>query len=327
MERIRSGIQALREHRKGGLALIVALCASALLLSLTLSLIHAAALPMARADRKILQERVRQQANSFAEQTEQALAQYNTDEDLDNVGEMVIKAPTDSFHAFADKFLEGGFQEYDPEHPLETTYTYTAASEDEDYGDVTIRLRKSDQAELFLDAIQKVDPTEPNSVRYNSYGAFNYENRSDPDQGVPAAEGEEFRRYRLTVDVSVVRGDDAANRTTEYYRKDCYRPFYTWHVIDCPDWLDPSVLTTDVPVYWDWGTGKFYRDTDLTSEMGPHEYVYTVEDEATGENIEKDRWTEEVEISYVYVDKGELHPTFKRYVTVYEEENGDADDP
>lgn len=79
MGRIRYGWAALRENRRSGLALLIALCASALLLSLTLGLIYAASIPVARANRKLQQERCHVLVGSFAAVVDTELRKYTAE--------------------------------------------------------------------------------------------------------------------------------------------------------------------------------------------------------------------------------------------------------
>ena len=67
MRRIRLGWQTLRENRRGGVTLVVALCAAALLLGLALSLIYSSGVLLARSNRKLTRERCYQLSRSMAQ--------------------------------------------------------------------------------------------------------------------------------------------------------------------------------------------------------------------------------------------------------------------
>ena len=67
IQRIRKGWRTLRENKRAGVSLIVALCAVALIIGLALSLTYSSSLLLARANRKVGRERCYQLAKSFSE--------------------------------------------------------------------------------------------------------------------------------------------------------------------------------------------------------------------------------------------------------------------
>ena len=67
MKRIRQGWNTLRRSRRSGVSLIVALCAVAVLIGLSLSIVYSSSMLLSRANRKIGRERCYQLAQSFAQ--------------------------------------------------------------------------------------------------------------------------------------------------------------------------------------------------------------------------------------------------------------------
>ena len=57
MKRIRQGWNTLRRSRRSGVSLIVALCAVAVLIGLSLSIVYSSSMLLSRANRKIGRER------------------------------------------------------------------------------------------------------------------------------------------------------------------------------------------------------------------------------------------------------------------------------
>lgn len=67
MNRIRQGWDALRRGRRSGVSLVIALCAVAVLIGLSLSIVYSSSMLLSRANRKIGRERCYQLAQSFAQ--------------------------------------------------------------------------------------------------------------------------------------------------------------------------------------------------------------------------------------------------------------------
>ena len=78
MKRIRQGWNTLRRSRRSGVSLIVALCAVAVLIGLSLSIVYSSSLLLSRANRKIGRERCYQLAQSFAQVLDSELQEYKT---------------------------------------------------------------------------------------------------------------------------------------------------------------------------------------------------------------------------------------------------------
>lgn len=236
MRRIRRGLLALRENRQKGVSLIVALCAVAVLLGLSLSLVYSASLPMARANRKIDRERCYQLAQSFASVLDGELRAYTT-EDPKLQDDKNPCGDANTFYHYANQMLEDGdnYAEFDQENPLNTTYYLTTQpdTDTDGYGHEVIGLRK------------EVSKQEANT------GYFDYD---ESNQKTVEVEHRTFIQYRLTVLVEASLRNDTYTYSTEYYRKDSFQPVYTWN-------------DTGDRVYWS-GSG-WYNDASCTSPREP----------------------------------------------------------
>ena len=67
MNRIRQGWDALWRGRRSGVSLVIALCAVAVLIGLSLSIVYSSSMLLSRANRKIGRESCYQLAQSFAQ--------------------------------------------------------------------------------------------------------------------------------------------------------------------------------------------------------------------------------------------------------------------
>ncbi len=201
LRHVQKAIQTLRRNRRAGVALIVAMCAAALLFGLSLSLIFSASMPMATANQKIADEQCYQLAKSFSQVLDTELRAY-TDE---------ASAPDTSFYRYANKLLEGVYGEYDPDHPELTTFYYSAFGNPEDpYGKITVNLRK-ESAQGENDVITS--------------GSFL---REDSDAYTKEVSERTFIQYLFCVDVTARTEDGSYTYTTEYFRKTCFQPQY-WY--------------------------------------------------------------------------------------------------
>lgn len=337
MERIRQSLAALRNNRRGGAALLIALCAGALLLSLTLSLIYAASVPLARAVRKLEQERCRMLAVSFAKALDVELQKYTAGTVLPNWEERVWDnavnqaAETGAFYNQVNAVLEDStYADYDETDPSTIiSFKQDDGNRDKPYGDLEIRLRKTDltdnvsnQQKTFRESI-----TEAHDTTFNSYGSFPYENAAE---GTKTAElDNKFIRYQVQVDVAAELGREKVLYSSYYNREDCYQPRYTWHVVNLdslpanfslyqPEEGRQTAPVDEVPVFWEPSDRKFYLDEEKTTSIEPVVWYWDEPDyDAEGEisSYSRHTWVEKVVISYVYYDEsGDFHPTYKHYV-------------
>lgn len=294
--RIKRGWAALRDNRRGGLALIAALCAAAVLLGLAMSLLYSSSLVLARANRKTGQERVYQLAKTFDSTLNYELTRYNTDKDGHKLGASDEKQSPETggtLYDFVNQFLDRDvYAAYNADNPSGTSYYYTLEGNgDADYGKPRIRLRKEVPSEAE-------DPT-------TQKGEFSYD---DSASQTTALESAEFIRYTVEVCSEVETEDGTYAYSTEYYRKDRYKPLYMWN----------GEESGEKPVYW--VDGAWYADQTVTTQCVPAMKYKT--DEAG--NIVEDG-LERVTISYEYaLDK----VTYKTYVpTASSSESAGGADP
>ena len=269
-----------RANRRKGVSLIVALCASALLLGLTLSLIYSSALLMARANRKIGRERCYQLAQSMAQVLDKELRRYHTDRSGSGVSAGDLPSPDGTFYKYADQILDSGsYQTYDPADPERTTY-YARYDAGDEGGTFTLRLRKLDS--------EDVKDTVPPA------GTFPYESR---EAQTTALENARFITRRFQVDVVSKLDGEEYSYSSEYYRKDGFQVDYTWKG-------DPTGTGTGT-VFWDKTTKRFYWDSSFHSPAEPRVYR-DAEGKVTG--------TESVTIGYAYntniVNYKEFQPAY-----------------
>lgn len=237
MRRIRLGWQTLRENKRSGVALVAALCASALLLGLALSLIYSSGVLLARSNRKLRRERCDQFARSLGTSLDAQLRAYTTDR-TDVGAPAAAVAPSDSFYAYVSQFLDREeYAQYDPDNPTTTTYYYVA---DEDYGDdygkLTIRLRKEN----------------PDEAEETADGEFDFDASS---ASVTARESAQFIRYQLQIGAAVELDGESDTYYTDYYRKDSYSVNYTW----------VGEKSGEQTVYW--YEGNWYRESSHDTLM------------------------------------------------------------
>lgn len=237
MQRIRRAFLALRENREKGVSLIVALCAVAVLLGLSLSLVYSASLPMARANRKIDRERCYQLAQSFANVLDGELRAYTT-ENASLSQESGYCGDADAFYHYANNVLENtDYAEFDQDDPLHTTFYLTTKEDTEGYGHEVIGLRKE---------VENEQPTE---------GKFPYEESATKTTEVEHAT---FLQYRLTVLVQASLHNDSYTYSTEYDRRDSFAPIYTWK---------GEGEDKDIQVFWD--GSHWYKDASHTALKVP----------------------------------------------------------
>ncbi len=229
MRRIRLGWKTLRENPRGGVTLVVALCASALLLGLALSLIYSSGVLLARSNRKLTRERCYQLSRSLGQSLDAELRAYTTDS---------TSATNDTFYAYVSRFLDRDeYAQYDPDNPTATTYYYVAdAGYGDKYGKVTIRLRKEN----------------PDEAEDTTSGQFDYDVSSAE---VTAHESAQFIRYQVQIGATVELDDESYTYYTDYYRKDSFAVNYTW----------VGEKSGTQPVYW--YQGNWYRESSHNTLM------------------------------------------------------------
>lgn len=144
-----------------------------------------------------------------------------------------------TFYQYANSVLEN-LDAYDADDPEHTTYYYSAGDEDDDYGKVTVMLRK-----------QNTDSEQNPADRT---GRFPY---AEKDRQTAEISAQTFIRYQLSVSVRVEKGADSFTYTTEYYRRDGFQPIYTWEG-------ESGSIT---PVYW--VSPHFSRSHSIADRLEP----------------------------------------------------------
>lgn len=186
MNRIRQGWDALRRGRRSGVSLVIALCAVAVLIGLSLSIVYASSMLLSRANRKIGRERCYQLAQSFAQVLDSELTAYNTERtDLGGADDKWPQTADGSrtFYQYANSVLEN-LDAYDADDPEHTTYYYSAGDEDDDYGKVTVMLRKQNTDSEQNPASGGENPFTDVSVAAYYYNAVLWAVENDVAKGV-----------------------------------------------------------------------------------------------------------------------------------------------
>ena len=239
IQRIRKGWRALRENRRGGVSLIVALCAVALIIGLALSLTYSSSLLLARANRKISRERCYQLSQSFAEVLDHELTRYTTDYGL--YSGTKAYSPPDTFYRYANRVLDSdSFINYDPDNPDSVFRYATSGDKSGDYGRISVKLRK----ESTEAAEQPQDGEAP---------------LADKNDWVDSLK-KNFIVYLFRVDVQSDKGSESYTWSTEYYRSDSYELTYEW----CENGADSGQT-----VYYNSTDRQFYTDANFTQCKEP----------------------------------------------------------
>ena len=317
--------------------MLLALCACVPVLTLTLSLLHAAAVPPARAGRKIVQERCRLLATSFAAVLDTELRRYTAEKEQHGWDEPVWidtanrAAGEGSFYYQVNAFLEKG-------DSSEVSFEMDEGDEAAPCGDLEIHLRVTDTIDgadgtckAFRDEITAVHDTD-----FDSFGSFCYEDR---EKGTADAEwGNKFIRYQVHADAVSRLDGEICQYGSDYCREDCYQPRYTWHVVNLDSrpanfaQYEPAEGTQDAPVdgvavFWDPLSREFFRNEDETAVIAPMVWYWdeaVLDEESNVVGYDRHTWTEKVVISYVYCDEnGNFHATYRRYMPL-ETENADC---
>lgn len=138
-----------KNRSRVGSSLIIVVCVSAFLVAFALAIVYTGSMLMARANRKMEQERCYQLARSFARVLDGELFRYSGAVLRDP--ELADPDYDDSFYRFACKFLEDkNYQEYNPAYPELTTYYYQYDTGEEPYGKITLILRKENDQETDI---------------------------------------------------------------------------------------------------------------------------------------------------------------------------------
>ncbi len=237
---LRQNLKELKQNKKQGISLPFVACAGALLLAFALAMVYTAGVMLSNANSKLEEEQCYQLAKSFSEV----------------VGKQ-LQTPASEFYKFADKFLnEPAYNEYNPDHP-ETLYHYVLDTpEDENYGKVTLQLRKETNEDGMTNLTGSLSPPAVDDTNYSN--------------DISTLENKTFRRYLLTVEVVAQKGDLAYNYATEYYREDKYRVIFEYN--------GTKIVWSASDNKWKEGTveGPDCNFADASSAM--IEYTYNIDD-------------------------------------------------
>lgn len=136
-----------QRQRDAGSSMIIVVCVSAFLVAFALAIVYTGSMLMARANRRIEQERCCQLARSFARVLDGELLCYSG-KDLTILTDSRYDK---SFYRFSCRFLEDkSYQEYNPAYPDLTTYQYQYDTGDDRYGKITLTLRKENDQETDI---------------------------------------------------------------------------------------------------------------------------------------------------------------------------------
>lgn len=239
MKEEKKEVQVPVKQTKQGSSMVIVVCVAAFFLAFALAMVYTAGLLLSRANRRLEQERSYQLAQSFARVLDEELKRYDS----------TSSAPADSFYRYVYQFLEGMYGEYDPEHPDETVFHYTAANPaglPQDYGSVQVALYK----EIKTDAEETMSGTLPGNANPTAV----------------LADG--LLRYSFMVEVTARRNNDSFCYRTEYHQKAVYAVTFrhkgrviAWNETD-QKWHQTSV---DGPEYTDWTGEEITYEYDPTS--------------------------------------------------------------
>ena len=165
-----------------GSSLAIVICVSAFLMAFALAMLYAAGLSVSRVNRRMEQERSYQLARSFSQVLEDELARYTYMKAETEPGEPALDpnlvAPNETFYRYVVEFLEGRYGEYDPDHPDETVFHFTAADvpvgvDEKAYGTIRVALYKEtgedDEDEMSGTISKDTDLTDSNTKPLNKY--------------------------------------------------------------------------------------------------------------------------------------------------------------
>lgn len=201
-----------------GSSLIIVICVSAFLAAFALAMLYTASLSLSRANRRIEQERSYQLARSFSEMLEKELVRYRylgnsfapAPGDPEYNADLIAPSGDNTFYEYVVKFLEGQYGEYDPAHPDETIFHFTAA---EPSGTVDENAYGTVRAALYKEAAEDRDELT---------GTI------DPDADLTDINTKPIQRYTFIVEVTVEVDGTAYVYQTKYRQMVKYDVRFTY---------------------------------------------------------------------------------------------------
>lgn len=215
----------------------VVLCAAAFFTAFAAAIVYTAGLLTAQANGRLEQERCYQLAKSYAKVLDQELTRYQT----------IEEAGDNTFYGFANKFLDGSYENYDPGNPQTIFYYQPVATSqpDKTYGDVTVAMYK------------ETDDNGSDDVMSGTLQA----SEGNYTQQIEKLKENSIIQYIITVEVIAKYNDSSYTYSTEYYRKENYQATFShngtalvwgsdnnWHVGSDAGEVYQGEITTDNPV-------------------------------------------------------------------------------
>lgn len=202
-------------QNRSGMAMILVLCAGAIFLSLTAAVLYSGTTVIAAANRRMLREQSYQLAKTFSAVIKADLCNP-TKEDLTN---------KTSIYAYANNFLNGLFNTYDPDNIDQTVYSYgttksSGGGDADKFGDIQVSLYKEEGG--TADANTDVGAqTLVMTIREGSTDI------SPDDAAARAAfEASKWSDYVFHVDVTSTFRGEKCTYIERYYRKVQYEVQY-----------------------------------------------------------------------------------------------------
>lgn len=216
MQRWIRALRRLRAEKNSGMAMITLLCASAIFLALASALVYSASTMLATAGAQLMQERCYQLAKSFSAAIAQDLC--------------VEKPPPEdskSVYNYANGFLDGRYNLYDPDNINNTSYSYSTTATESDraeYGKITVRLYKEES-----EGDNSGVGGEGGVKEYTEVFEFGDEGEMTPEtaERLNTFESSEVNDYRFAVQVTAALDAESFRYATRYYRMVQYDPVYT----------------------------------------------------------------------------------------------------
>lgn len=196
----------------------IVLCLSAFFLAFAAAILYTTGVLSEQAAQRMEQERCYQLSRSYSDVLQEELKKYSKKEE----------APTGSFYAFSNQFLdEQQYQEYDSAQAETTEYRYITSGTaeisnpavtntlKEEYGNLMITLRKSQNPE-------ESDPDLSGTIdRIADIGEYN--------KLLEEIRNRKFRKELFTVLVTAYQKDEKYTCSTEYIREETYHVKFMQH--------------------------------------------------------------------------------------------------
>ena len=249
---IQSGFEQLKTEKRSGVSMAIVLCLSAFFLAFAAAILYTTGALSKQSAQRMEQERCYQLSKSYSDVLQEELERYSRKEE----------APTSSFYAFANQFIDDQqYLEYDSALPEITRYRYMTSGTGDilnpevtntleaEYGNLMITLQKEKNTEESASDLSGMIDRMPDAGEYNKL--------------LDEIRNRKFRQYMFTVLVTAYYGNEEYTCSTEYVREEVY------HV---------KFMQDENPIVWDgmqWHekevNGEVY-DPDMMNEKIQYEY-------------------------------------------------------